>query len=193
MKNKNALIFFFLLIQFALAFFLKWNAISFFLLSEVFWFYLLSERLYPFFVLLLYFLLNPSAAFISAGFLLGFHFLKSRIKISVKLSTVFFLILYFFTARYEVFIIKAVMPGFIGFVAIIYAITRMPAIQQNLAKAIFVYTVIGFIYSILFNLLPFFKYKPYLMFSIDVIQLIIALTVFNSIKGFLEKEPPDTN
>ncbi len=193
MINKNFFIAFFLLIQFFVFYFLKWNGISYFLLSEIFFLYLLTEDISPFFPVFIYFFINPSTAFISIAFIFVFHFIKSKIKISVKLSTIFFLILYFFTARYEVYIIKAVMPGFIAFVAIIYAITRMPLIQHGLSKAIFVYTVAGFVYSILFNITPFFKYEPYLMFSTDIIQLVIALTVFNSMEGFLKKELPDTD
>ena len=84
------------------------------------------------------------------------------------------------------------MPGFIAFASIIYAITRMPLIQKGLGNAVFVYTVAGFFYSILFNSFFFFKYEPYLMFSIDVIQLVIALTLYSSFKGYLEEESPDS-
>ncbi len=193
MRNKNLFIAFLLLAQFFIVYFARLEGISYFLLSEVFFLYLLTKKIFPFVTIFIYFFINPSAAFVSFAFIFVYHFLNLKIKLSVKLSTVIFLILYFFTARYEVYIIKAVMPGFIAFVAIIFAITRMPLIQQGLSKAIFIYTVIGFVYSILFNLIPSFRYEPYLMFSIDIIQLIIALAIFDSVKSVLDKKSPDTD
>ncbi len=187
MKNKKAIIVLFLFIQFLLAFFYKWDNLSYFFLAECFFFYLILDDIVPFIVVLLYFWIDLSAAFTTVFFLLLFHFLKKKIKIQVKLSIILFLVLYFFTARYETYLIKAVMPGFIAFVALIYAITRMPAIQENLSKAVFLYTVAGFLYSILFNLSPYFSYQPFLMFSIDIIQLIIALSIYNSFNSLLEE------
>ncbi|BBB32353.1 hypothetical protein TTHT_0787 [Thermotomaculum hydrothermale] len=193
MKNKRLLIVLFLFAQFLFIYFFKLGNVQYFLLAESIFFYLIIKDIIPFVALLPYFLINVSVAFVVLLFIFLFHFLKAKVKIPAKLSIIFFLILYFFTARYEVFLIKAVMPGFIAFVAIIYAITRMTIIQRDLSPALFLYTVVGFLYSVLFNLFPFFKSEPYLMFSIDAIQIVIALILFYSFKDFLEKKSPDSD
>ncbi len=193
MLNKSYFVSLFLFFQFLLFFYFKVNGLQYFLLAECFFIYLWIGNIKPFIVLFVYFFIDSSAAFTTASFLFLFGFIKNKVKIPVKISIIFFLILYFFTARYETYLIKAVMPGFIAFVALIYGITRVPSIQKLLSVALLAYVVIGFIYSVLFEIFSVFSYQPYLMFSIDVIQFVIALTVYKSFGVILEKELPDNN
>ncbi len=193
MLNKSYFVSLFLFFQFLFFFYFKVNGLQYFLLAECFFIYLWIGNIKPFIVLFVYFFIDSSAAFTTVSFLFLFDFIRNKVKIPVKISIIFFLILYFFTARYETYLIKAIMPGFIAFVALIYGITRVPSIQKLLSEALLTYVVIGFIYSVLFEIFSVFYYQPHLMFSIDVIQLVIALTVYMSFSVILEKELPDNN
>jgi len=188
--NKNLIALSFFLIQFFVCFFLNYKSVEYILLAEFLFFYLLTENLVVLIADLPYFFIIPAEAFVSFVFILLFHFFRKKVKLSVKISLVVFLCLYFFTARYEPYLIKAVMPGFIAFVSVIYAITRVPVSQIVLAPAVLLYAVSGFVYGILFNVFPFFRYEPYLMFSVDLIQIVMASILFASFRDFLEKKPP---
>ncbi|GEM_PF-2405019 len=188
--NKRILTLSFFFVQFFICFFLNYKGVAYILLAETLFFYLLTEDLTVLMGNLPYFFLIPSEAFVCFIFAFFFHFFRDKVKISLKISLIIFLFLYFFTARYEPYLIKAVMPGFIAFVSVIYAMTRVPASQKILAPAVALYTVAGFIYGILFNVFSFLRYEPYLMFSVDLIQIVMAAILFVSLRIFSEKKPP---
>ena len=165
----------------------------FFLLTEAFFAYLLIETPLPFVSILIYFPLFPSETFISLFFVFSFHFLKEKVKIPITISIVFFLILYFFTARYESGVIQIIMPGFMAFVSIVFAITRVPALTVSISKSVFVYTICGFVYGVLYGVLPFFNSKPFLMFPVDVIQIIVAFFLYTSFEAISMEKPENSN
>ncbi len=192
--KKEFLVFLFLIIQLFAVKFLHLNYLNFLLTAEVFLFCLLTDNILLWiWVLIPYFVLGFSSGF--TAFLTGvvFYFLKDRTKISVKYSLVFFLFLYFFTVRYEFVLIKAVMPGFLAFVSVIYAITRTAETGVILSPALLAYTFAGIVYSFFYSNFNFLELKPYFLYSSDVVQIVIATVLFVSIKDLKKEFPTGEN
>ena len=190
MKSKTNLILLFFLLQFFVSYFFQFEQLKFFLLAEAFCSYLLIASPYPILVVLPYFFMFPSETFISLFFIFAFHFFNYKVTIHITFAVMLFLILYFFASRYEIGIVRVIMPGFMAFVSIVFAITRVPALTVSIAKSVFVYTVCGFVYGVLYGVLPFFNSKPFLMFPVDVIQIIVAFFLYTSF-GAISMEKPD--
>ena len=193
MKSKKLFIVLFFFLQFFLVVFTHFTQIRFFLLTEVFFGYLLIDIPFPFLSILLYFPLFPSETFISLCFIYSFHFLKEKVKIPITISIVLFLILYFFTARYENGVIQIIMPGFMAFVSIVFAITRIPDLTVSVSKSVFVYAICGLVYGFLYETLSFFNSKPFLMFAVDIIQIVVAFVLYTSFEIISIEKPENTN
>ncbi len=191
-KGKNIVLFTLLIVQFFLCYLFHIKSISYFLLSEVFFLYLLKLELPVFIAIIPYLFLDRAQTIVCLAFILIYHFAHKKIKVSLKVSTIVFLTVYFFTARYESYVIKAIMPGFIAFIAIIYSMTRLPSSQKTLAKAILIFSSIAIVYSIFFDFFNVFALTPYFLIAIDIVQLIISTTLYFSLFPLEKKSPyPD--
>ena len=192
-SKKDFFILAFLVLQLLAVSFLKITYINYFLTAEIFFFFLSGNNVFIWLLgVIPYIILGFSPAFTSFFTAILYYFLKDRTKISVKYSLLLFLFLYFFTVRYEPVIIKAVMPGFLAFVSVVYAITRVREANIILAPALLAYTLSGILYSFFYSAFGFFKLRPYFLYSSDIVQIVIATVLFVSFKD-LKKEFPAGN